>query len=234
MRFFFIVRSLVAFQNHTSVSRSCSIAIPLSARRLVHARLAPSYLREGGVSRRRRLNRDVLTLAEPTPEYAGDERHEAGGEKIDGAEVAREKERDQHGNGRRDPRLEDRPSYRFEADDEAADRKGEKVEHRGERDLAPAQLDVLWAGGAFKLGAKKKPQNQTGDQIEHDHHDHADPDPLPIQCPGHFLLRFDPPASAGPLAHGIRSVRSVADGAGSTRFGPRCERPHPLAFETNP
>ena len=69
----------------------------------------------------------------------------------------------------------------LEPDDVAADREREEVEHRGQHDLAAAQLDVLGAGDALELIAKDQPQHQAGDQIEHDHHDHADADPLPVQ-----------------------------------------------------
>ena len=103
-------------------------------------------------------------------------------------EVARDQERDQHGDRGRDARLQDRPSRRLESDEEAADGKGEEVEHRREYYLPPAQFDILGAGDAFKLRSKKKPQDQAGDQIKHDHHDHADTDPLPVQGSGHFLL----------------------------------------------
>ena len=62
-----------------------------------------------------------------------------------------------------------------------------EIEHRGgEQDLASAQLDLFGSGGAFELGPEKQAEDQAGDQIEHDHHDHADADPLPVQRAGHF------------------------------------------------
>jgi hypothetical protein len=133
-------------------------------------------------------DRALPAFAEPAAKQAGDERHEATCKEVHDCEVARDQERDQHGDGGRDARFEDRPSHRLEPDDEAADGEGEEVEHRGEYDLPPAQLDTLGAGDAFKLRSKKKPQDQAGDQVKHEHHDHADADPLPVQCSGHFLL----------------------------------------------
>src|SRR5262245_44859728 len=133
-------------------------------------------------------DRALPAFAEPAAKEAGDERHEANCKEVHDCEVARDQERDQHGDGGRDARLQDRPSRRLKSNDETADREGEEVEHRGEYDLPPAQLDILGAGDAFKLRSKKKPQDQAGDQVKHDHHDHADADPLPVQGSGHFLL----------------------------------------------
>src|SRR5262245_55079576 len=133
-------------------------------------------------------DRALPAFAEPAAKQAGDERHEASCKEVHDCEAARDQERDQHGDGGRDARLENGPSRRLEPDDEAADGKGKEVEHRSEYDLPPAQLDILGAGDAFKPRSKKKPQDQAGDQVKHDHHDHADADPLPVQCSGHFLL----------------------------------------------
>jgi hypothetical protein len=164
-----------------------------------------------------RSDRALPAFAEPAAEHAGDERHEATGEDVDDREVARDQKRDQDRDRRRDAGLEDRSSRRLEADDEAADREGEKIEHRSERDLTPAQLDVLRAGRAFELRAKEEPQNQAGDQIEHDHHDHADADPLPVQRAGHFLpLRSDDDPYGTVLTACDRCVRGLA---GQRRIG---------------
>ena len=103
-------------------------------------------------------DRALPAFAEPAAKQAGDERHEANCKEVHDCEVARDQERDQHGHGGRDARLQDRPSRRLESDDEAADGEGEEVEHRGEYDLPPAQLDILGAGDAFKLRSKKKPR----------------------------------------------------------------------------
>jgi hypothetical protein len=152
-------------------------------------------------------DRVLPAFAEPAAKQAGDERHEANCKEVHDCEVARDQERDQHGDGGRDARLQDRPSRRLEPDDEAADGEGEEVEQRGEYDLPPAQLDILGPGDAFKLRSKKKPQDQAGDQVKHDHHDHADADPLPVQCSGHFLLLFGDAGRRGDLL-------GCGDGAG--------------------
>ena len=158
----------------------------------------------------RKSDRALPAFAKPAAKQAGDERHEANCKEVHDCEVARDQERDQHGDGGRDARLQDRPSCRLESDDEAADGEGEEVEHRGEYDLPPPQLDILGAGDAFKLRSKKKPQDQAGDKVKHDHHDHADADPLPVQGSGHFLLllvtlvgaaTFSAAATASDLTH---------------------------------
>src|SRR5262245_14980042 len=117
-------------------------------------------------------------LPEPPASHAGHERDDAASYQIDDGKVARDQKCNNHGDRCGYAWLDNRSSCGLEAHDKPPDRERENVEYCDDSYLAAAQLNVFHVGGTFDLRPKDQRQKEPGDQVEDDHHQHANSDPL--------------------------------------------------------
>src|SRR5262245_15325655 len=103
-------------------------------------------------------DRALPAFAEPAAKQAGDERHEANCKEVHDREGARDQERDQHGDGGRDARLENRPSRRLKSNDEAADGEARKLSTAASTICPPRSSTSLGLATPSNCGARKSPR----------------------------------------------------------------------------